>query len=78
MISKSFIYRPLVWISDSSNYLYNVYRSVMIDNNFVKLQIWDTAGQERFKGVTKTYYSCADVVIIAYDVNQDKTFEEAH
>lgn len=50
----------------------------MIDNNFVKLQIWDTAGQERFKGVTKTYYSCADAVIIAYDVNQDKTFEEAH
>lgn len=47
-----------------------------IDNNFVKLQIWDTAGQERFKGITKSYYSNADVVIMVYDVNEGKTFDQ--
>ncbi|XP_023256362.1 ras-related protein Rab-34 isoform X1 [Seriola lalandi dorsalis] len=33
------------------------------------LQLWDTAGQERFKCIASTYYRGAQVVIIAFDVN---------
>jgi GTPase SAR1 family protein len=44
-------------------------RSVLVDDCYVKLQIWDTAGQERFKGITKSYYTNADIVLIVYDVN---------
>ncbi|XP_017290787.1 ras-related protein Rab-34a [Kryptolebias marmoratus] len=33
------------------------------------LQLWDTAGQERFKCIASTYYRGAQVVIIAFDLN---------
>lgn len=48
----------------------------MIDGNYVKLQIWDTAGQERFRGITKSYYKGAQAIILVYDINNPKTFED--
>jgi Ras-related protein Rab-1A len=57
---------------------YTLVRSISIDKYYVKLQLWDTAGQERFKGITKSYYTNADVVIIVYDNNDKKTFEDIH
>ncbi|XP_076002001.1 ras-related protein Rab-34a isoform X2 [Genypterus blacodes] len=33
------------------------------------LQLWDTAGQERFKCIASTYYRGAQVVVIAFDLN---------
>lgn len=30
-------------------------RTIIIDNEKVKLQIWDTAGQERFRTITSTW-----------------------
>ena len=48
----------------------------MIDGSYVKLQIWDTAGQERFRGITKSYYKGAQAVILVYDLNNQKTFED--
>lgn len=33
------------------------------------LQLWDTSGQERYKCIASTYYRGAQVVIIAFDVN---------
>lgn len=29
---------------------------------------WDTAGQERFKSIAQSYYRCAHVVIIVFDL----------
>lgn len=40
------------------------------------MEIWDTAGQERFKGITKSYYNKADAVIIVYDIDDPKTFQD--
>ena len=34
----------------------------------IKIQLWDTAGQERFRGITKSYYRNADI-IIPYTIN---------
>jgi GTPase SAR1 family protein len=44
-------------------------RSILLGENYVKLQIWDTAGQELFQGITKSYYTNADLALIVYDVN---------
>lgn len=49
---------------------------MMIDENYVKLQIWDTAGQERFRGITKSYYKGAQAILLVYDVNNPKSFED--
>ena len=47
-----------------------------IDDLYTKLQIWDTAGQERFRGITKSYYKGAHAVVLVYDANVPKTFED--
>lgn len=33
------------------------------------LQLWDTSGQERYKSIASSYYRGAQVVIVAFDVN---------
>lgn len=38
------------------------------------LQLWDTSGQERYKCIASTYYRGAQVVIIAFDVNNIGSF----
>lgn len=48
---------------------------VDLDDVKIKLQIWDTAGQERFKTITKTYYSGAMGIIVAYDCTRPESFD---
>lgn len=45
------------------------------ENKNIKLVIWDTAGQERFKSIVKTFYNCANVVIICFDLTDKTSFE---
>lgn len=52
------------------------FRSVTVDDCFIKLQIWDTAGQERFRGITKSYYKGAQAIILVFDVNNPKSFDD--
>lgn len=37
------------------------------------LQIWDTAGQERFKSIASSYYRGAHLVIVAFDLSDEKS-----
>ncbi len=39
------------------------------------IKIWDTAGQERFKTLTYSFYKKANGIIIAFDVTDQKTFD---
>jgi len=50
-------------------------KTVHVDGKNIKLQIWDTAGQERFRTITETYYRGAHGIILAYDSNDDKSFD---
>lgn len=54
------------------------FRTVIIGNKTVKLQIWDTAGQERFRTITSAYYRGADGIIMVYDVTSQDTFEHVN
>lgn len=38
------------------------------------LQLWDTSGQERYKCIASSYYRGAQVVIVAFDVNNVGSF----
>ena len=50
-------------------------KSLIINNNIVKLQVWDTAGQERYKSMVASYYRGAHVALIVFDLTSHRSFE---
>ncbi|CAO3640281.1 unnamed protein product [Mucor fragilis] len=50
-------------------------KEVLVDNRVVTMQIWDTAGQERFQSLGVAFYRGADCCVLAYDVNNSRSFE---
>ncbi|KAI8647838.1 vacuolar biogenesis protein [Parasitella parasitica] len=50
-------------------------KEVLVDDRLVTMQIWDTAGQERFQSLGVAFYRGADCCVLAYDVNNSKSFE---
>lgn len=50
-------------------------KTVVVDNEKIKLQIWDTAGQERFRSITQSYYRSAHALILVYDISSSTTFD---
>jgi len=49
-------------------------KMVKLGHTNIKLQIWDTAGQERFRNITQTYFRGANAIILAYEINNRKSF----
>ena len=50
-------------------------KSLVINNQIVKLQVWDTAGQERYKSMVASYYRGAHVALIVFDLTSHRSFE---
>lgn len=53
------------------------YTNDIINNKTLKLQIWDTAGMERFYCITQSFFRYSENLIVVYDVNNHKTFDNA-
>lgn len=51
-------------------------RTIMVENQRVRLQIWDTAGQERFKTITTAYYRNSHGIILVYDITSIVSFQQ--
>lgn len=51
-------------------------KTLVRDNETVKLQIWDTAGQERFRTITGSYYRGAHCIIVVFDVTDKESFND--
>ena len=51
-------------------------KTLLINNQEVKLKIWDTAGQERFRNITTQYYRDADGIVLVYDVTEEASYEK--
>ena len=49
-------------------------KTILLDGKYIKLQIWDTAGQEKFRAITKSYYRCANAVIIVFDLTERDSY----
>ena len=41
----------------------------------INIKIWDTAGQERFKTMTQNFFRKSDGILICFDMNNKKTFD---
>jgi len=50
------------------------FRSFIIQDKHIKIQIWDTAGQESFRSITSSYYRGVHVVVLVYDITRKETF----
>ena len=46
-----------------------------IDNKNIMVQIWDTAGQENMQSLTTNYYRNCCLIILVYDITNEKSFE---
>ena len=52
-------------------------RTLLIDDEKVKVQLWDVSGDEIFDATRKGYYKGANAFIIMYDVSSPPSFEHA-
>lgn len=50
-------------------------KSIIYDNQVIKLQIWDTAGMEKYKQITTSYYRGAQAAIVCFDLTNKSSFE---
>ena len=50
------------------------FKTMVIKNKVVKIQIWDTAGQERYRSITTAYYRGAAAIIICCDCTNEESF----
>ena len=50
-------------------------KSLIINNQTVKLQVWDTAGQEKYRSMVSSYYRGAHVALIIFDLTSHASFE---
>lgn len=51
------------------------FKTLLMSNKAIKLQIWDTAGQEKFKSLTTAYYKGADAILLTFDLTNRNSFE---
>ena len=43
-----------------------------------KFTLWDTAGQEKYKSISRQYYKKADGILLLFDVNDMRTFDNVN
>ncbi|TRY97320.1 hypothetical protein DNTS_020604 [Danionella cerebrum] len=49
-------------------------KTILRNNNRIKLQIWDTAGQERYRTITTAYYRGATGFLLMFDITNRDSF----
>ena len=50
--------------------------TITVNDKKIRLQLWDTAGQERFRTITTSYYRCAHISIVFFDLTNLTSYED--
>ena len=50
------------------------FKTMIVMDKIVKVQVWDTAGQERYRSITNAYYRGAEGILIVFDVTNHESF----
>jgi len=51
------------------------FKTLLIDDTYIKLQIWDTAGQEKFRCLTNAYYKGSNAIFLVFDLTNKSSFD---
>jgi Ras-related protein Rab-1A len=51
------------------------FETIELNDKIIKLQCWDTSGQERYREILRCYYKGSDAVVIVFDINNKKSFD---
>ena len=50
------------------------FKTMIVMDEIIKVQVWDTAGQERYRSITNTYYRGAKGILIVFDLTNPESF----
>lgn len=50
------------------------FKTMVLGDKIVKVQVWDTAGQERYRSITNAYYRGAEAIMIIFDLTSKDSF----
>ena len=50
------------------------FKTMIVMDKIIKVQVWDTAGQERYRSITNAYYRGAEGILIIYDQTNKESF----
>lgn len=50
------------------------FKTMIVNDKIVKVQVWDTAGQERYRSITNAYYRGVDAIVIVFDLTCKQSF----
>ena len=51
------------------------FKTMIVMDKIVKVQVWDTAGQERYRSITNAYYRGAEGILIVFDLTNKESFK---
>ena len=51
------------------------FKTMIVMDKIVKIQVWDTAGQERYRSITNAYYKGAEGILIVFDLTNEESFK---
>ena len=76
-IIKQFAYQEFENESLTSTYSSFVTKKMEFkDYGTITFDIWDTAGQEKYRSINSIIYNNANVIILVYDITNNKSFDE--
>ena len=50
------------------------FKTMIVMDKVIKVQVWDTAGQERYRSITNAYYRGAEGILIVFDLTNKESF----
>ena len=50
------------------------FKTMIVMDKIVKVQVWDTAGQERYRSITNAYYRGAEGILVVFDLTNKESF----
>ena len=74
-IIGSYFDKPLTTYISTNTPIEN-FKDIELNGKKISISIWDTAGQEVFRSLNKLFYLDANIIIIVYSIDDEKTFEE--
>ena len=51
------------------------FKTMIVMDKIIKVQVWDTAGEERYRSITNAYYRGAEGILIVFDLTNKESFK---